>query len=725
VTLPVPVLDDRDYEQLRAELLARIPVYAPEWTDLGPSDPGITLLELVAHLGESLLFRFNQIPEQTRLWLLRLLRIPPFPPRAARGLVAFTTARPAGDPDEITEGSAVAAGEVMFRVGNDVTVLAVTVSAAVKAVAPVPGDQVLLEEYDRVLDAAGLTRDDATPFEERVLEPDPAVAGFEPLDVPAAVDGALWIAVHAQGDEAALLSPSGPLSRAPLVLGIGTDAEFPAADQVDPCDSLPDRPDSGRAPVEDRSLVWQVSARVAAEPDGAPRYLPLDIVRDTTDGLRRDGVVALRLPPASLAEAGLPLMDPDLAGVADRPPVLADRPPVLFWLRAFPRQGTPEIGRLRWVGVNAADVEQVAAAPPELLGQGHGLSHQELTLSRTPVVEGSVRAEVYEGDAWVAWAVTDSLAAAGPTDRVLALDPATGILSCGDSVRGRVLPAGAAVRATAYSYGGGRAGLVRPNAIGTVLDGPAVQVANPLPTAGGEDAEPIDRALERIPGELTRRDRAVTADDFRVLATVPGVGRAECLPLFHPQSRSFGNAGVVSVMVWPAEDPRHPDAPLADAALLRAVCRRLDQRRLVTTELYVIPATYHRVGVSAGIAVKPGYSVIGVRRWVEQVLRQYLAPLPPYGPDGRGWPLGRRVHGPELEAAVLQVEGVDYVEELKVADLAADPPVPGTVLLAGWEVPELTEATVVVGNAPEPGAGGPQPPPAPAPVPVPVPRDEC
>ena len=65
--LPTPILDDRSWQQLRDELVRRIPVYNPEWTDHNPSDPGITLLELFAYLGETLLFRFNQIPEATRL----------------------------------------------------------------------------------------------------------------------------------------------------------------------------------------------------------------------------------------------------------------------------------------------------------------------------------------------------------------------------------------------------------------------------------------------------------------------------------------------------------------------------------------------------------------------------------------------------------------------------------------------------------------------------------
>ncbi len=65
--LPQPILDDRSYQQLRDELVRRIPVYAPEWTDYNASDPGITLIELFSFLGENLLFRFNQIPETTKL----------------------------------------------------------------------------------------------------------------------------------------------------------------------------------------------------------------------------------------------------------------------------------------------------------------------------------------------------------------------------------------------------------------------------------------------------------------------------------------------------------------------------------------------------------------------------------------------------------------------------------------------------------------------------------
>ena len=385
-----------------------------------------------------------------------------------------------------------------------------------------------------------------------------------------------------------------------------------------------------------------MSATRPGDPAGTD-YLPLSMVRDTTNGLRRDGVVALQLPAAQLDRIGVgQVTDTDLAGVGQAPPALEDQPGVLFWLRAFPRQGAPEIGRLRWVGVNAADVEQVADAAPELLGTGTGLSGQEVALSNLPVVPGSLQVQVREGDQWQPWQVVDSFAGSQPTDRHVTLDPGTGVVRGGDSVRGQVFPIGAQIRAAAYSYGGGRIGVVKARAISTVVNGPGVTVTNPLPTAGGEEGETITSALARIPGELARHDRAVTKDDFRELASIVGVGRAECLPRFDPVSKSFDAAGVVTVMIWPTADPRHPDAPAADATLLSAVCRQLDSRRLVTTELYVVPAAYHPVAVSVGLAVKTGYSAVGVRRWVEMILRQYLAPLPPFGP---GEPAGRSATG--------------------------------------------------------------------------------
>jgi hypothetical protein len=184
---------------------------------------------------------------------------------------------------------------------------------------------------------------------------------------------------------------------------------------------------------------------------------------------------------------------------------------------------------------------------------------------------------------------------------------------------------------------------------------------------------------------------------------------------------------VVSVVVWPKDDKKHPNAPVPDENLRRAVCEWLDQRRLVTTELYVIPPTYRKVAITVGLRVKPGYGVEAVRRWVELVLRQYLAPLPPFGPDGGGWPLGRRVYGPELEAAALQVEGVEFLETLKVAawDEKTSAWVQGPVELAIYEVPEVASISVVEGPAQDPPGTITAPPTGLVAVPIPIVRQVC
>jgi ABC-2 type transport system ATP-binding protein len=108
-----PILDDRSYQQLREELLRRIPIYTKEWTDYNASDPGTALLELFAYLGESLLYRFNQIPDTTKIEFLRLLGVQPRSALPAAVLLAASTELPAGV--QISKGVEVRAGAVSFE----------------------------------------------------------------------------------------------------------------------------------------------------------------------------------------------------------------------------------------------------------------------------------------------------------------------------------------------------------------------------------------------------------------------------------------------------------------------------------------------------------------------------------------------------------------------------------------------------------------------------------
>ena len=117
--LTIPTLDDRRYQQLLDEALARIPVHTPEWTNFNRSDPGVTLIEVFAFLTETLLYRANQMPERNRRKFLSLLGVPLQPASSARGIVTFRNEKSndSGQLETITLSSdvEVRAGNVPFR----------------------------------------------------------------------------------------------------------------------------------------------------------------------------------------------------------------------------------------------------------------------------------------------------------------------------------------------------------------------------------------------------------------------------------------------------------------------------------------------------------------------------------------------------------------------------------------------------------------------------------
>jgi hypothetical protein len=62
-----------EFDDLVREALSLIPAYAPQWTNHNPSDPGITLVELLAYYTEILAYRALRITPDAKLNYLRLL----------------------------------------------------------------------------------------------------------------------------------------------------------------------------------------------------------------------------------------------------------------------------------------------------------------------------------------------------------------------------------------------------------------------------------------------------------------------------------------------------------------------------------------------------------------------------------------------------------------------------------------------------------------------------
>src|SRR5262245_37948577 len=125
-----PLLDDRSWQDLRDEALARVPIYTPEWTDLRPGDPGVTLVEVFAFLTEALIYRLNRVPDNSYLAFLNLLDAPPRPAEPAFGVVQLA---PTGVGLVLSnQGSRVSAGKVPFVVEDSLTLLPIDLAGYLK-----------------------------------------------------------------------------------------------------------------------------------------------------------------------------------------------------------------------------------------------------------------------------------------------------------------------------------------------------------------------------------------------------------------------------------------------------------------------------------------------------------------------------------------------------------------------------------------------------------------
>jgi hypothetical protein len=71
MSFELPNLDTASAGEIQSQLVRRIPQFTRHWTDFNASDPGITLLQMLSWLGESLAYQANAIPIETGTNFLR------------------------------------------------------------------------------------------------------------------------------------------------------------------------------------------------------------------------------------------------------------------------------------------------------------------------------------------------------------------------------------------------------------------------------------------------------------------------------------------------------------------------------------------------------------------------------------------------------------------------------------------------------------------------------
>jgi hypothetical protein len=705
--LPVPNLDDRSFPDLVEELVARIPAHTPEWTNPAVGDPGRTLIELFAWLTDTLLYRVNLIPERQRLAFLRLLGLGLRPATPARTLVSIGFGQPEQTATLRLAPRTRLKAAMPFETVEELVVLPV-VGELYRKRPLTPAEARALAPRIEALKRLYPVEREAVPYVTTPVcgdgRPEPDGVDL----VSGTVDQALWFALLAppvkHPDFARLRAALSPAANGvPQVLNVG----------FAPALTLPAFGE-GAAPRPPVPHVWEVCVKSGAQPAG---YRELKVAADTTRGLTADGVVRLTLPDA--ADLYVPPNDVTAdvdAGTGDRPPRLDDPDKaarLLGWLRLRPTTDLDSF-KVSWAELNAVTVEQRQTLANLVVGAGTGAADLEVKLPATSVEEAGFRLEVEEpGRGFLRWQPVADLALAGPDDAAFHLNPEAGTVRFGDGVHGRVPARGARIKVAQMRAGGGQAGNLAPGVL-TAVDvaaGPTLKVWQPLPARGGQDAETLAEAEQRIPAVFRHRQRAITPDDYAELArATPGVrvGRVEVLPRFKPQQRRFDVPGVVSVMALPARDTFEPPYPRVDRPFIEAVYAQLEPRKPLGVELYVIGCEYVPLALSVGVDNPSGDQATLAA--VQDALRRYLFALPPGGPEGGGWPLGRTVRRRELEIVVSRVPGVSGVYGPNLFTptpsgwqkvVAADGNESAEVPLQPWQLPELLAVVVATGPAPE------------------------
>jgi predicted phage baseplate assembly protein len=633
----IPKLDDHTYESIIGEIRSRISRYTPEWspvwTDFNDSDPGITMVQVFAWLAEMLTYRMNRVPELSYLKFLQLLGIELRPAEPAKA-------------------------EITFRVRPTHPAPTAIVPKGTQVTAETPGGgPPLVFEAERSLVCltarlAAVLAYDGYAYES-VAEANESATEFQPLGPTANVESALLLGFDYTGPfpgtEISLFFWSGgadsPLgsdahTRAPVSCGLPPSAAYPPA-----------------------TLEWEYW--------NGFEWSRLAVLKDETLAFTRTGEVIVKTPAASLAREVVP---PEAAS--------------LYWIRARVTKSQyerpPSLLALR---TNTMRLTQMETVRDEVLGGSNGRRDQIFRLASVPVLAGSLRLEIDQGSGFEAWTEVADFFASGPNELHYALNRTTGEVRFGDGFNGAIPIAninnpGANVVAREYRYGGGTYGNVAAGTLQALRN--AVEgiddngVTNVMPSYGGRDEETLDEAKRRARAAVRSSCRAVTNEDFEHFARqAANVARARALPLFHPGYPGVQVPGVVTVVVVPDSD--HP-RPSPSEGMLRTVCAYLDQRRLLTTEVYVVAPTYQQVRVAVEVTARDGADLADVQRGIEASLLDYFHPLKG-GEDGLGWPFGGTIYFSRVFHRVLAVPGVDVVDRL-------------TISLDGDEAPECRDVPI-------------------------------
>ncbi len=651
--LPVPNLDDRRFDDLVAEAKARLTAHLPELTQISPGDPVHSFIDLFAWLTETILYRANLIPERQRRVFLNLLQIPVRPARPARGVVCVDGSPTSVQlPPLLKDSSSLKGGKETFTTLGELQPTCLNLKVLIKQTLSVDELADMGMTLQDLHEQFGLRKGEIPkPFQPRRFD-----VGREILSLSKSLDQSFYLACIAPKQ----LEKSIDLLRKNLA-GIRLNVA------IAPSDSLEGETISD---MEARKLQWEL---IAEGPDADVRFLPLDVISDSSLGGRQTGVVRLRLPKNSELFNDFASADPMFDGNKKLPPALDDdveATRVALWIRL--RCPDDPNFTLGYLDLNGVEVVAQGIRLDTIVGLGNGLPDQVVALPDQHIDATTIDLQVEEENGWVSWQAVDFLAGHDSDARVYRLNSESGYVYFGDGLESGRRPArGARIRIAQYRYGGGESGNLPAGSIKDIDNGsPRFRARHEWPLQGGRNAETVEQAEQRIPQFLTHRNRAITETDFQIICRnnpVNPVARAEVIKGFLPgntlDAAREDVPGVISVFLLPPAKVGVGNWPKPNKGLLKDLFNYLQNRILVGTEIYLLSPQFIPIAVSILVQVRDPKTEQQTLKAVQAAITEYLWPLPPGGASAQGWPMGETVRINEILTQAARVDGVQSVNK--------------------------------------------------------------
>ncbi len=720
MSLPVPGLDDKTFNEIVDEARSLIPRYYPEWTDHNVHDPGITFIELFAWLAEMQIYQLDQITDRNYKKFLKLLNYYPSDIQPASVDIRF---------EKITNEIPLPAGtqiftwvgpeQLVFEVQEDFNLIPAQIKSIITRYNSKTVDNIEANEKENIYFAAfgekaqkgrileiGLTFSEKPEKEIHInfilFEDDLPPKGTyrdEPSHVIPSVDivweyqsDGAWKDLPVLKDSTLSLTRNGR-----VVFLLPSDMKKNEKDGLyriqcriqDGCYEI--------VPYMSRILINMVSAvqmeTVKNEDLGTSSGFPDQKVRLRKKPVMESSHVVLPFGAGDVLDwygllkmmknqDDLPEPGKSITGMFDENTqnLISEwdesEEGISLKLKYTMLSALNTVLENREL-FNVAVFKEVKI--PDKLRQLTGhldiVSDAELKTLNCFLMEAAFPDTLtkrtlvvqVQGDEvkWETWIEVNDFTSSDPDDLHYLFDPGEGEITFGNGLNGCIPPERRKIRALLYKTSQGPKGNIAKEQNFMIAGNRIITGKNRKEATGGKSAESIKHAKSRAKKDFRKHYRAITSEDYELLArSTPGlrVQRAKAVTNYHPDYPCIAVPGNVTVVTVPyAREGNFP--PVPGNGFMRTVLTHLEDHRLITTDIHVIEPEYVKISVQCKVHVMKKYSSGEVTKRISTKLEHFLHPLTG-GPDGQGWPFGRSVFPSEIYEIIDDVEGVDYATDV-------------------------------------------------------------